>query len=121
MSRVRAELIDFLNSNPSEPLMLHIVGPSGTGKSYLAELLAKAVFRQVDCRPDEREDSYKVATFAGGAVTGATTGAAMGTLFGPLGATVGGSVPPYLSHRQLCLIDIFMGRNWPDLPRVPCV
>jgi len=44
---LRGALRDHLEVSNS-PMVLHLVGPSGTGKSYLAELLAKSLFD--DCR-----------------------------------------------------------------------
>mmetsp|Transcript_8326 Transcript_8326/g.15305 ORF Transcript_8326/g.15305 Transcript_8326/m.15305 type:complete len:429 (+) Transcript_8326:426-1712(+) len=44
---LRGALRDHLEVSNS-PMVLHLVGPSGTGKSYLAELLAKSLFD--DCQ-----------------------------------------------------------------------
>mmetsp|Transcript_3111 Transcript_3111/g.4465 ORF Transcript_3111/g.4465 Transcript_3111/m.4465 type:complete len:429 (+) Transcript_3111:126-1412(+) len=45
---VRDQIQDFLEIPPDGPLILHLVGPSGTGKSYLSEIIALSFFDDCD-------------------------------------------------------------------------
>ena len=59
----------------TEPLVLHFVGPSGTGKSYLAEIVAKSRHRPVSCKPN-----HDKITEGGMAAAGAAIGAKLGLM-----------------------------------------
>ena len=65
---------------------LHLSGPSGSGKSFLAEVIANSAFEPWAI------EHYDAAQY-GSSATGAAVGAAAGVWFGgPLGATVGAAV-----------------------------
>ena len=103
VSTVRSELAEFVNAPMTEPLILHFVGPSGTGKSYLAEIVAKSRYRPVSCKPHHEgitENSMAAAGAALGAKLGLFAGLP-GALAGALGGGIAGSILGMGTNRVL--------------------
>ena len=95
VSTARRELAEFVNAPVAEPLVLHFVGPSGTGKSYLAEIIAKSRFRPVDCKP-QNEDLVDKGLSAAGAIAGVKLGSPLGPL-GMLGGAAIGALTGFVT------------------------
>ena len=87
---VRRELEEKINLETREPVVLHFVGPSGTGKSFLAQITATSIFDPVNCSP-KHESLLKTSSSATGALAVA---AQIGVLTNPVAAvaaSVGGA------------------------------
>lgn len=87
---VRRELEEKINLEVREPVVLHFVGPSGTGKSFLAQITATSIFNPVNCAP-KHEGLLKTSSSATGAVALAAQVGLMANPLAAMAASVGGA------------------------------